>query len=323
MTQPIPPLSAIRVFEAVARHLNFTRAGEELGMTQAAVSYQIKELEKRLGYSLFLRNGRSIELTEKGRFLAGPVETAFDTLRDTFSTASRDSSNQLIITANSTFAMNWLGGRVGAFQKLHPDFAIRIVNIDASSHQRANRERYLETDVLIAACFRPEDDWLCHDVVPISFTPMLNPSLAEAVGGIHTPEDLLKVPLIDPDDPWWKLWFAEAGLPDVDLSHIPASRMGSQALEAQRAASGQGAAILTPFFHTEALRNGALYQPFELVCHTNSPGWSFSYPPMHKNSLKVRLFREWLFEELRKDGRDLPKTPVMLTEQERRRNRAA
>ncbi|NVK35626.1 MAG: LysR family transcriptional regulator [Rhodobacteraceae bacterium] len=317
MTAPIPPLSAIRVFEAVCRHLNFTRAGNELGMTQAAVSYQIKSLEEKLGYALFLRKGRKIELTEMGKTLSHPVETAFDLLRDTFIDASNDSATQLTITANSTFAMNWLGRRIGKFQASFPEFSLRIINIDSSATRSTSLEDYLATDILIAACFRPPADWFCHDLVPLNFTPMLSPQLAASVGGIDTPLDLLKVILIDPADPWWKLWFCEAGYPEIDLSGMPGSRMGSQALEAQRAISGQGAAILTPFFHSDAIDQGLLIQPFDLVSSLPHGAWSISYPPIQKSSRKIRVFRDWLFEELRADGCDLAATPLMQTEKQR------
>src|SRR5262249_53206189 len=122
---PLPPLAAIRCFEAAARHESFTRAAAELGMTQAAVSYQIRLLEDRL-VPLFLRKGRGVELTEAGRRLAPAVTAAFDGLRFAFEDFNERSQGTLAITAVQTFAANWLVPRLGAFQAAHPDIAVRL-----------------------------------------------------------------------------------------------------------------------------------------------------------------------------------------------------
>src|SRR3954467_2620008 len=102
----LPPLTAIRVFEAAARHENFSRAAEELAMTQAAVSYQMKLLEERLGASLFVRPSRGMALTELGRRLAPQVSSAFAALRDAFAAVRAESDSILAITAPRTFATN-------------------------------------------------------------------------------------------------------------------------------------------------------------------------------------------------------------------------
>jgi LysR family glycine cleavage system transcriptional activator len=109
----IPPLPAVRVFEAAARHENFTLAAAELGMTQAAVSYQIKLIEERLGAPLFLRAKRRVTLSEIGRKVAPLVTSAFDTLEDAFAVARADDGGVLAISAANTFATNWLGGGAG------------------------------------------------------------------------------------------------------------------------------------------------------------------------------------------------------------------
>lgn len=249
----LPPLPAIRAFEAVSRHLSFTKAGEELGMTQAAVSYQIKLLEEKLGFPLFDRKPRKIELTAKGEQLSEGVVDGFNRLRAAFEEIRGTHANELVISSNTTFAMNWLGSRMFRFQMETPDIAVRIVPFGPWE-----QPTYDCADVTITACYQPPKGSCFHRLVQAEFTPMLSPGLAEQVGGIHTPEDLLKLPIIDPQDHWWQTWFADAGLPDVDLSQNPSSRMGSQALEATRAIAGQGVAILTPYFVREALANGQL-----------------------------------------------------------------
>ena len=126
MTEGLPPLAAVRAFEAAARHLSFTRAGEELGMTQAAVSYQIKLLEDRLGAPLFLRQPRQVVLTELGRSLAPAVGEAFELLRAAFAAARSGAQNTLTISSNPTFATQWLAPRLGAFQLAQPTLAVRL-----------------------------------------------------------------------------------------------------------------------------------------------------------------------------------------------------
>src|SRR5690349_21226798 len=122
---PLPPLSSIRCFEAAARHQSFTRAAEELGMTQAAVSYQIKLLEERFG-PLFLRRPRGVALTEAGRRLAPAVTDAFAALRDAFEDLGHAAEGVLVISVVNTFASNWLAPRLGGFQITHPAIAVRL-----------------------------------------------------------------------------------------------------------------------------------------------------------------------------------------------------
>jgi len=297
MPTNLPPLSAIRAFEAASRHLSFTRAGEELGMTQAAVSYQIKLLEDRLGFQLFTRKARKIELTDHGAQLATRVVDAFSALRSAFEDVSEQNAGQLVVSSNTTFAVNWLANRLFQFQMQNPDVGVRILPYGPCAEPDFN-----ESDIVISACKAPPKGWIAHEIVQADFTPMLSPGLAETIGGINAPEDLLKLPLVDPQDPWWQIWFDAAGLGDVDLSGHPASRMGSQALEANRAIAGQGVAILTPYFCKTALEAGQLIRPFELTCRADEESWYLSYPPALRTSRKVRLFRDWVNAELECDG---------------------
>ena len=122
----LPPLAAVRAFEAAARLGSFTRAGEELGMSQAAVSYQIKLLEERVGTPLFLRAPRQVRLTDTGRRLSAAVSEAFDALRAAFASIDDDARGVLTISAVPAFAANWLAPRIGAFQLRHPDIAVRM-----------------------------------------------------------------------------------------------------------------------------------------------------------------------------------------------------
>src|SRR5262245_26059914 len=122
----LPPLPAIRVFEAAARHLSFTRAAAELGMTQAAVSYQIRLLEDRVGQPLFRRLTRKVELTDTGARLAPTVTEALARLAGAFAALRDDTGGLLSVTTVQTFASNWLVPRLGRFQLAHPKIAVRL-----------------------------------------------------------------------------------------------------------------------------------------------------------------------------------------------------
>jgi LysR family transcriptional regulator, glycine cleavage system transcriptional activator len=301
MKNNLPPLSAIRAFEAASRHLSFTKAGGELGMTQAAVSYQIKLLEERLGFAVFIRKARKIELTDHGAHLSAKIIDSFTTLRTAFEDVSEKNAGQLVVSSNTTFAVNWLANRLVHFQMQNPDIAVRILPYGPNAEPDFD-----EADIVVSACKAPPKGWIAYELVRADFSPMLSPALLETVGNIGSPQDLLKLPIVDPQDPWWKIWFDAAGLPSVDFSHLPSSRMGSQALEANRAIAGQGVAILTPYFCKNALETGQLVQPFELTCHAEDESWYQSYPPTHRNSRKVRLFRDWVHSELKRDGMPVP-----------------
>src|SRR5688500_17050166 len=123
---PLPSLSAVRVFEAVARRMSFTRAAEELGMTQAAVSYQIKALEDRLGQPVFRRLGRDIQLTRAGERLSTAATEAIALMRNAVADVTSSGEGVLSITCLHTLAVTWLVPRLGAFQLANPGLAVKL-----------------------------------------------------------------------------------------------------------------------------------------------------------------------------------------------------
>src|SRR3569833_1531565 len=158
----IPPLSAFRVFAAAARHENFTTAAAELGMTQAAVSYQIKLLEERLGVALFHRAKRRVVMTEAGKRAAPQVTRAFDALDSAFAGVRAEDEGLLTVSTSNTFANTWLAWRLGSFQIAHPEMAVRLQTSDALTDFAAD-----EVDVAIRAGRGPWDH-LAQDLL-VSF----------------------------------------------------------------------------------------------------------------------------------------------------------
>jgi LysR family transcriptional regulator, glycine cleavage system transcriptional activator len=285
------PLNALRVFEAVARLGSFTRAGDELGMTQTAVSYQIKLLEENVGEPLFLRRPRQISLTEAGERLAPKVAEAFSLLNEAMASARKATEETLTIHSTATFAQQWLSRYIGSFQLKHPDIAVRLLtSATVIDFQR------VEADVAIRW---GRGDWpglKTHRIMELDFAPMLSPKLATEAGGIREPADLLKLTIISAGDHWWRQWFAAAGIADPGLERFPKNEFGTQILDASIAMAGEGVAILNPGHFQEDVAAGRLYQPFELTCNDGRDYW-LAYPEGRRNVPKIRAFRHWLLEK--------------------------
>lgn len=290
----LPPLTAIRAFEAVARHLSFTRAAEELGMTQAAVSYQIKLLEERVGAPLFLRKPRQVSLSELGARLAPSVRQAFEIMREAFADTRDEVDGLLSITTVPTFASQWLAKNLGLFQIAHPDIAVRLDSSSGLVDLLAG-----EFDIGVRTIEGPQGSGLaCHLLVKADFSPLLSPALAESIGGVKTPEDLLKLPFLDPLDEWWPQWFEAAGLPGYSAKGRPMTTLNHQSLLGMAAMAGRGVTMLTPNLFRDEIASGQLIQPFPLLASAGR-GYYFVYPESRRNVPKIKRFRDWMLEATR------------------------
>ncbi|HEX8191508.1 MAG TPA: LysR substrate-binding domain-containing protein [Allosphingosinicella sp.] len=288
----LPPLSAVKVFEAAARHENFTRAAAELGMTQAAVSYQIRILEERLGVPLFLRSRQRVSLSDAGRRAAPLVARAFDTLEDAFGQMVAEDESVLTISTTQTFASNWIAPRLGAFQLARRELAVRL-DTDNRIIDFAREEK----DVAIRST-NGSPNWpglRAHFLFRLHATPMATPAFRDA-HRIERPEDLLRVPRLSPEDEWWDLWLRAAGLPFPEPQAATGIRFDAQAMEGQATLSGAGVGMLTPLFWRPDLQGGRLVQLFPLVTY-EGPGYWLVYPEHRRGQAKVRAFRDWLLAE--------------------------
>jgi LysR family glycine cleavage system transcriptional activator len=288
----LPPLSAVRVFEAAARRQNFTQAAGELGMTQAAVSYQIRLLEERLGVPLFARVKGRVSLTDAGRRIAPLVASAFETLEDAFSGLVAEDQGVLSISTAQTVATTWLAPRLGAFQVAHPDLAVRLGS--------DNRLIDFSTGEFHAAIRVGLGDWpglRCHFLFRLNFSPICSPEFA-ARHQLERPEQLLRVPRLSPNDDWWGDWLASEG---VAIGDGPPDRglvLDNQMMEANAAFAGAGIAMMSPMFWRAELASGRLVQPFPRVHITDRSHW-LVYPEGRRNQPKIAAFREWLLAQAR------------------------
>ena len=290
----LPPLSAVRVFESAARHQNFTSAAAELGMTQAAVSYQIRLLEERLGLSLFARAKGRVTLTEAGRRAAPLVSAGFDSLADAFAGILADDSGILTVSATQTVASNWLAPRLGAFQLEQPELAVRL-----HTDNRLVDFAREEVDVGIRTSQRAADwpglraDFLFR----IRASPVCTPDFLTR-HRIEQPADLLGVPRVSPDDNWWCGWLNRAGV-DLPAQSRPAGiRFDTQVMEGNAALAGAGVALLTPIFWRSDLDSGRLVELFPNITEQRGGYW-LVYPEYKRTQPKIVAFRDWMLKSVR------------------------
>lgn len=296
----LPSLTALRAFEVAARHGSFTRAAEELSMTQAAVSYQVKRLEEMLAQPLFRRNGRYIELTESGHRLALTVAESFELIRATVASLATHAEARIAISALPTIASHWLVPRLGRFQMSRPDLAVRL---DTSI---ATVDVVGEIDVAVRT---GEGIWPgceAHLLFDSDYTILCAPELVQT-GKLRAITDVLGVPRFG-REAWWDVWLAEAQVEASRSGASPISDLGMQANEVAAAVSQGGVALVTPRFFGSEIASGRLAMPFPTRVREKRGYWL-----VHRRGPlpdKVRAFREWVLAEARADLSTVGSSPV-------------
>lgn len=291
----LPPLNAVRAFEAAARQLSVTRAAEELFVTQAAVSHQIKALEEWFGVPLFRRVGRGIRLTEAGQDFFAASRDALDDI----ATAARrvqagGDSGILTVSTTDSFASTWLVPRLRRFRDAHREVEVRLSTSDRLVD--LNRE-----DVDVAIRFGsgewPENhvEELFDEVV----FPVCSPDLVETGPALRGPADLSQHILIHDDAvPDWETWLRAAGVADrVDYTKGPRYMRSSHVIQA--AIAGEGVALGRSAMVAADMAAGRLVKPLEFTL----PGeyrFYFVCLPSTLERPKIAAFRTWLFEEKRR-----------------------
>jgi LysR family transcriptional regulator, glycine cleavage system transcriptional activator len=289
--QNLPPQAAVRVFETAARLENFTAAAQELGMTQAAVSYQVKLLEERLGLSLFQRSGRRVALTEKGREIAPVIIRAFDQMRQGFATLRQDHASVLTISCTNSFAHLWLAPNIGKFQMRHPGLAVRIQADDAVVD--------LARDGVDLAIRGGKGEWPDLEAKLLShnrLAPLCSPDWLAAHGPIADAGALRAVPRLSPDDQWWGEWFSSMGVEGEAALTLPGIALDSQVMEGRAALAGQGVAIVNLFLWKAEVEAGLLVEAVPSYVREQASYW-IVYPLHARNAPKVKAFRDWIIAE--------------------------
>ncbi|KZE33212.1 LysR substrate-binding domain-containing protein [Crenobacter luteus] len=280
------PLYALSVFEAAARHRSFTRAADELCLTQGAVSKQVAQLEAQLGYPLFLRGARSLALTAQGELLRPYVERALSTLERGVE-AARGAGRRLRLKAPSC-AARWLLREVRQFSREEPDIAVEVSSVHAHQVDFA-REPF---DLAVVFCALPADAALTPLFVE-RLTPVLSPALRDAEGlPLATPDDLAAWPLLhpSPDRRDWRRWFAETGGDAADADGGAVFDSLDQAMNA--ALQGFGVTLGDVTLLADELAAGQVVAPFDVELVTGS-GYALARPAGAAGGPAARLY-DWL-----------------------------
>ena len=291
MARRLPPLNAVRAFEAAARHLSFTKAAKELHVTQAAISHQVKALEAYLGIKLFRRLNRALVLTEEGQTYLPPVKRIFDHLYDaTRRLTENEARGKLTVSVIPSLAARWLVPRLGRFREAQPDIDVRVApsghlvdfaREDVDVGIRYGRGRYPGLRV---------DRLMTEDIMPVC-----NPALLEGSRPLKRPSDLRHHTLLhDEGHGEWRTWLRAAGVDDVDATR--GTVFTDSGMLIQAAAAGQGVALARGALAADDLASGRLVRPFDF----NLPA-EFAYyivcPEATADQPKVVAFREWLLQE--------------------------
>ena len=299
LSDRMPPLTALRAFEAAARHLSFAKAAEELYVTPAALSYQIKSLETDLGVPLFRRLNRAVELTEAGRLLAPGVSDGFNALKAAVRNVNRLREGRgLVLTAGPAFTAKWLAPRIYRFVERRPDIELRLV----ASLKKMDFARD-EVDAAIRFTRQDEEpgcyvETLVHELL----TPVCAPTLAER---LKSPADLADTPLIHDgsfslmqNPPDWGDWLQAAGV-EMDWSRGVRFPNADQTLEA--AAGGGGVALGRLSLASGDLRAGRLVAPFDLAIDTGAH-FNFVCPAGMERRPDYAALLTWLRDELAEES---------------------
>ncbi|NKC15626.1 MAG: transcriptional regulator GcvA [Gammaproteobacteria bacterium] len=296
---PRIPLSALRSFEASGRHLSFTRAANELFVTQAAISHQIRRLERYLGVKLFKRLHRALLLTDEGQMLLTPVREAFEQMDGAINKVKAGShSKRLTISALPSVASGWLVHLLGGFMEEYPDIDLRIAPTAALTDfnrdgvdvvVRYGRGQYPGLHV----------EWLMSE----DRFPACSPNLPGTHGPLTRPEDLARYTLLHDDDRnEWAMWLKAAG------AELPMAGRGpiftDASLAIASAVAGQGVVLARQVLATQYLEEGRLIRLFQQTLPTEH-AYYIVYPPDHGQRPAVRLFCDWLLEQRDTPGKRL------------------
>lgn len=293
MRRKIPPTQALICFESAARHESFTRAAEELALTQSAVCRQIANLESFLDVELFRRTRRGVRLTEAGQTYSRRIANRLDAVeRDTLSLMGNKGSATLELATVPTFGTQWLLPRMDRFVVQHPHVTINMTN-------RTRPFLFADTE-FDAAIYFGDGDWSgteVHFLMKESPVPVCSPALMQGQSEL-SPEQISQLPLLQQSTrPYaWRQWFESC---DMRIEHdLNGTRLELFSMLAQAAMHGMGAALIPPFLIRSELESGRL-----VIANQHSFDSSNAYylviPERKAESATLQGFRDWIIEEAR------------------------
>jgi LysR family transcriptional regulator, glycine cleavage system transcriptional activator len=301
MRQRLPALNALKAFEAAARHESFTRAAEDLHVTQGAVSHQVKALEAELGVKLFNRERQRLVITEAGRDYLTVIRDAFDRIAvGTERLLQRQNAGVLTVSTSPDFAAKWLMHRLGHFVEAHADIDLRVSA--TLHHVDFARE---EVDLAVR---HGDGNWPGLDTAKLSAEQLFmvcSPKLLSGRHQLRKPADVLKFPLIHLNSRAdWTKWLQAAGVDDTKAIHGPVLNRDSMAIDA--AINGQGVALTRTTLAAWDLIHGRLVRPLPDSLRLSKTYWIVC-PKATATQPKIVTFRDWLLAEAAQDVRRLQK----------------
>lgn len=296
MTDQLPSLKGIRVFEAAARHSSFKLAAEELNVTHSAVSHQIKSLETELGVRLFDRHTRRVDLTDAGRQYFVPIRQALERMR-VASESVRQSAQVRTLTVQVyvTMAMRWFLTRLAGFHARNPDIDVQLSTTDKDWAFNKGG-----VDAAFLYVRKKEPGMYYRFLYSGRMFPVVSPKLLDNYGGLNHPRDLITYPLLSvytaADD--WSIYLEATGVPEPPVLNNVSYDSYILALEA--AAAGEGVAMAEMAFVRADLNSGRLIRPFDLT--VDRPGdWYFACEKGRENEPRINQFENWLAEQVTDD----------------------
>ncbi|MFG1398768.1 LysR substrate-binding domain-containing protein [Roseixanthobacter pseudopolyaromaticivorans] len=291
----LPPLNALRSFVAAGATLSFTKAASDLGVTQAAISQQVRLLEQYLGNALFIRQHNMLQLTEAGAQLLPRYQDAlFSISAVSESVRTRRPPGILRVSTLPGFAQCWLVPRLKSFCDANPDVEIHLT----TSHRTADFP-HGEADIAV----RVGVSWPGLDatfLMGTQITPVCSPLLLARGPGLRNPEDVLHYTRLhsttDPDD--WRTWLTAAQVSADDIDRGP--RLDSFVLAIGAAHAGVGVAIIRRSLVADDLAKGRLVAPFTLAVEVPG-GWHLIHPHEHERRSEIRRFKEWIIAAAHRD----------------------
>lgn len=301
MAYRLPPLNALRAFEAASRHMSFQKAAEELHVTPSALSYQIRQLEDYLQTPLFLRLNRAVELTEHGERVAPGISDAFERLHSTMARLRPETPpNVLTVSTGPATASKWLSPRIHRFIEIWPDIELRI-----SAGLKLTDLRTEEVDVTIRFGGGNYPGLHVEPLTDEAVLPLISPRLLEQIGGMSSPDDLGKVTLLHDDSAGflpgsvgWGDWLKRMRVYNVDSTRGPRFSHADHALEA--AIDGAGVVLGRLFLAQRDIASGRLVAPFDLMMKAQA-SFYFCCLPETLDTPKVKAFHDFVFAEIEAD----------------------
>jgi len=286
----LPPLNALKVFEVVARHLNFRLAADELGVTQAAVAQQVRGLEASLGIKLFERLPRGLALTHAGRGYGASVRKAFELLTEA-TQMLRPEPSHLTVSVTPTFASKWLIPKLGRFTDAHPDIDLRVLASDRLSHFQTDA-----VDIAVRYGRPPFGPGLnVERLLDQRIIAVGSPGLLDALGKPESFEHLQRYLLLHDAHNFWPQFIAQVFADPVQA--VPKNvRFNQTSLAIEAAIAGQGLALASPFFVQDDIAAGRLALVFEHEMATDA-GFYLVWPRKARSVPGLADVRQWLLEQ--------------------------